>query len=210
MSGSMLLNPNNTQMEVVQPIAARTNAFPVETVEDKYYYACTMLNHHMHRTDGKRLGFQFGIFVTQDKYDIEYLEKEIVAGNIYVTRATKDQIANYRMKTDPQAMMTEELSPKIEAELREKLDSELRAKMKERLTSIGVTLTTDQFEALVAKTSSESSIASTATDESKLASTAKDARMEALQRLQTGTATISLGGIVGTDRLPQAAGSNQK
>lgn len=200
----MLLNSNNRQMEVVQPIAAKTLAFPVSLVQDMHYFACTMLNHHMHRTDGKRLGFQFGIFATQDMYDIEYMNKEIDAGNIYISKATNEQISIYRMKVDPKAMLTEQLSPQIEAELRDTLNAELRDKMQARLTSIGMVLSEEQLNSLWDTTPTAGKEESTVMN-----SDAPDSRAELISKLQAGSATITLGGIVGTDKLPQAAPSTQ-
>ena len=98
----LLLNPQASYQGVVPPVAGFTAPYPIKLQDKGEFYAMTMANHHMHRADGKRLSFPFGIFETADVYDIDYLNKEIAAGNPYLRHATEAEVLVHKMRTDPQ------------------------------------------------------------------------------------------------------------
>jgi hypothetical protein len=151
-SNPYLLNPMNTgQQQVPQApsFAGMTRAFPVTLRKDPKYYHCTMLNHHMHRSDGKRLAFIFGICETRDEYDIQYLDYEIANNNPFILPATSQQIAIYQMRVDPRGTMIREVTPEIEARVKQELEIELKNSIREKMNTVGITLTDEQKEVLM-------------------------------------------------------------
>lgn len=206
MSGSnpLLINPANPTATTVPELPrfpGMTPAYPLVFREAAEYYICTMPNHHFCRPDGKKLAFVFGTLCTKDEYDIQYLENEITSGNVYVRKASSAEIEQYHMRIDPQGTMENKLTPQIEQKVRAALDAELRATLEQRLSSMNIELSTEQREALL------SSMNTPAPD---VQATSQQA---ALDRLDVNTPVESmkpnlanrLQGIVGTDRIPNAA-----
>lgn len=98
--------------------------------EDRYFF-CTVPTASMHRTDGKRLPFIQGFLKTNIEEDILFLEKEIKGGNIYVRRATADEIQHAKLVEDPmgavRTAVKEELENSYSLEDLEKLLEKRRA-----------------------------------------------------------------------------------
>lgn len=225
-SNPYLLNPMNTgQQQVPQApsFAGMTRAFPVTLRKDPKYYHCTMLNHHMHRSDGKRLAFIFGICETRDEYDIQYLDHEIANSNPFILPATSQQIAIYQMRVDPRGTMIREVTPEIEARVKQELEIELKNSIREKMNTVGISLTDEQKEVLMrimdskqpdhteAEESHQSAASTPMTDAEKLA------RTDALNKLRgdfggalnsgkdkviltSSQSTLQQSSIVGSDR----------
>lgn len=215
-SNPNLLNPLNPQGQTVPTLPGITKPFPVTMLAEAKNYICTMLNHHMHRTDGKRLAFTFGHLETKDAHDIEYLDSEINSGNNpFIRRATPEEVNAFHMRVDPRGTMEKQLTPEIEDRVRAELQIELQKSFEEKLRSVGVQFTEEQMQKFLGNENPGAEATSTTTattdDPSKIAG------LDAIQRLrtnlstgvQTGTATIYpssaggasvLGGIVGSDK----------
>lgn len=199
-SNPNLLDPTSLTSDRVSPLAGMTKPLPVRLLpEDQTaYFVCTMLNHHMHRTDGKRLAFVFGTLATRDLYDIQYINDEISAGNPFVREATSQEIRSYSMRVDPKGTLAKEITPEIEQRVRTELEVSLRSSWEKQLNSIGVTLTAEQLETMkqMAHTQVEEQAAQ---EESK--DPGKIASLDALSRLRanfeggikTGTGTLLMG-----------------
>lgn len=155
----MLLNPNNPNGLSVPVLAARTNALPVEIQDETRYYYCSLDNHHMHRTDGKRLAFVFRMLATQDVYDIKYLDSEISSGNPFVRKATDVEINAYNMRVDPKGTMAREMTPALEEKIRTQLEIDIKKAMEDKLNTLGISLTQEQQDQLFAARTSETNLA---------------------------------------------------
>jgi hypothetical protein len=172
----------------------------------------------MIRSDGKKLAFVFGILSTNDVYDIRYLDAEIQLGNPYVRKATKDEVDFYQMKIDPRGTMEKQLTPEIEAKLRVELEVQLRKELEKKLSTLGVDLTEEQKQVLMAVDRQEDK----ERDAKSIAQTDAIQRLRAASQggVRSGSGTVrvntagttqdvpSLKGIVGTDRLPNQADSS--
>lgn len=206
----MLLNPENTGQATVQPILGHTAALPVTAAKETKYYHCTMPNHHMHRKDGKRLAFVFGVLKTSDFYDQQYLDGEINGGNPFVRLATVQEVHLYNMKVDPQGTIKAQVLPEVEAEVRVKLEVELRDSFEERLNTLGVVLTEEQKAKL--KEGLEQPVVPGLQEPEQNISAANIAGTKLVDRLkggkgiQSGTGTVfpnpgpTLQGISGSDK----------
>lgn len=221
-----LLNPNASTTQQVPGLPGITKPFPVIDTGEPEYFVCTMLNHHMHRTDGKRLAFVFGVLKTSDHFDIEYMRNEIHTGNSFLRLATPQEINNYNMRMDPRGTMQKELTPAIEARVRTELEVELRQSMEERLSSLGIVLSDEQKQKLHEAEETKNSANDLGTgagtsDESKLLGS--DSLAALRNRLgagvSTGTGTMFagntggasiLGGISGTDKTVNTAQEPEK
>ena len=226
----MLLNPNAGQAgQQVAPLAAMTQPYaPMPKLDRVYHFVCTMLNHHMFRPDGKKLAFMFGVHATDDYHDVKYLASEIEGGNPFIRYATDLEVRAHNMRTDPKGTVAREITPQIEAAVRGKLEVELQQSLEERLSSIGVVLSDVQKEALKAANTLTTHVLQDPVAESAMSAeldAAKLAGVDILSTLRnalatkTGNATMvlqsdpaansplnRLQGIVGTDKLPNAAG----
>jgi hypothetical protein len=185
-----LLDPNASSHERVPSLPGITRAFPNAPLEKPEYYAMSMLNHHMHRSDGKRLAFLFGIFEAKDLYDKQYMDNEIASGNPYLRLATKDEVSVYNMRIDPRGTMQREMTPEIEARVKSELEASLRAELEKKLNSIGVVLT-DEQKAMMAGAPIEKPVVTqppvTTTSETAISGTDKLTSMK--NRLQDGIKT---------------------
>ena len=137
-------DPNATRTNRVTPQQQPLPARPTKVVK---YYFCTRLHHQMHRTDGKTLRFDWGVYRTNDYFDQQYLDEEIFRGNDYVREATQEEINAYNMRVDPKGSITREVTPLI----RQAFKEELRAKL-QNMTAAGMKagLSQAQIEALLA------------------------------------------------------------
>lgn len=133
MNNPDLINPNvDPSGNRVSPIAAHTAPLPIVEQDEYRYFYCSVQSASMFRTDGKKLPFVKGILKTNLVHDIDYVEKEIKAGNVYVRAATVDEINDYKMIENPRQTMKDQLRPEIEKELeaslRQKIMDELAGK----------------------------------------------------------------------------------
>ena len=190
-------------------VPGQTETFPLVFLKDgeeSFYYTCTMPNHHMHRQDGKRLAFVFGVLETRDCYDIRYMETEIAAKTPFIRKSTEEEVHSYRMRVDPKGAMRKALTPEIEAQVANELTGKLQTALLGRLTGLGIVLTPEQKAELLED--APVSVATVTDDTAKL--TAADVlarlRSDGVETIQSGTGVVSLQGIVGTDKLPNAAG----
>lgn len=205
---SMLLNPGATTQDAVPKVQGHTPAYPVVLLEETYYFLCTMLNHHMHRPDGKRLAFMFNVLPTNDMYDITYLNGEITAGNPFIRVASEEEINTYRMRTNPRGTIEDQLRPQIEADIRDKLDAELEAMLAAKLSQVGYSNMSDEQKTFVV-----AEMVADKTAALKIAGTDALSKLQAMRadKVDVGGGTMysgssALQGIVGTDKLPTAAG----
>lgn len=210
----MLLNPLNNGQNTVPPLAGPAKALPVVLLPEARHFVCSMLNHHMTRSDGKRLAFIFGICKTNDKYDVEYFQNEINSGNPYIREASEKEVEVYGMKMDPKGTMTRQITPQIEARVRQELEIELRNSFEEKLNSIGIVLTDEQRAAMQRK-EQESVAAETDSDKLKNTDVTSLLRARMTASVRDGGATVGpvgpvLGGIVGTDKIVNSAESISK
>ncbi len=138
-----------------------TPASPVVFQEEIKYYAIAERAASMHREDGTRLAFMFGVLATRVRADIDYLEREIYNGHALLSRATPEQIRNYKMSTDPRGTIAAEMRPQIEASVRAELEGKIREEMSagagfqsdtEKLQGTGEPETTEQRLARIRKT----------------------------------------------------------
>ena len=209
-SNPMLLNPNNNGQPTVQPTAQPANSItqplPVIIMEEPVFFTCSMLNHHMHRTDGKRLAFTFGVLESKDHYDAVYLIQEINSGNPFIRKSSEQEIDVYKMRTDPRGHMEKKLTPGIEEKVRVELEIELRNSLEAKLKAMNVVLSPEQLASLSEQSTASSKF--TTDDEAKLAGTTALDRLKANVSVQSGSGTLILGGIQGTDKMANSADSN--
>jgi hypothetical protein len=146
-----LLNPmtdTGLRGQQVPALPGITKPFPLTFLKEPEHYMCTLPNHHMHRTDGKRLAFVFGHLKTNDAFDVQYLNQEISNGNPFIRPATEQEINNYNMRVDPRGTMAKEMTPDIETRIRQELKLELEKEFERKLNSLGVGLTDEQKKRL--------------------------------------------------------------
>lgn len=131
MSDQMLSNPDlllpgqDPSKPAVPAMATITQALPSTPTDTIKWYICTVNNASFHRTDGKKLAFLFNILPTDDKYDQEYLDKEIDYRNPYVRYATTEEIQIYKMRTNPREVIEAEVRADIEAEVRKEYEDKI-------------------------------------------------------------------------------------
>lgn len=195
----MLLNPSSPSGQRVEPLQRKTGDLapqPFDSDTPTAYYACTVLNHHMHRTDGKRLGFVFGIFETRDWQDVKYLNEEIdLHQNPFIRRASDEEIKTYKMKRDPRGTIVEEIAPEIAEQTKQQLQDVLAA----RMNSMG--LSDEQKQMLLASLG-----ATQPSDAQKIAAIDSPIKPEAIE--MQGAKAFQVG-VVGSNRIVNTATSNQ-
>jgi hypothetical protein len=196
-SNPLLLDPGATTQDRVEPLRAMTAPFPVRKAEETRYYVCTLPNHHMHRTDGKRLTFIHSIYATDELNDIEYLDAEVRAGNPYMRLPTEQEIHTHKMRTDPRGTIANELTPQIEATIRARLEAELEASMAAKLNSLNLT---EEQKATLAGMQDQAD-----NSEANLAGSSALERLRSMQANGIKTNGGTLLGIAGTDKM---AGAN--
>lgn len=124
----------NTAGLRANPLARPTEVAPypfmgTTLLEKTYYYYCTIAGASMHRPDGKKIAFMFGICATNIEQDVRYLESEVADSHGYIRRATDEEVHIFKMKTDPKGTMTEVLKPQIEADIRAKVEEEIKQRL---------------------------------------------------------------------------------
>jgi hypothetical protein len=120
-----LVNTNTQTAPIaVSPLAAGVQREPgapppqaplpnIPVAEDRYFF-CTVPTASMHRTDGKRLPFIHGFLKTNIEADISFLDNEIRGGNIYVRRATADEINHAKLVEDPMGAVRQAVKEELE------------------------------------------------------------------------------------------------
>lgn len=208
-SNPMLLNPFTANQGTVAPIQGHTPALPVKKAKEVKYYTCTLLNHHMHRKDGKRLAFVFGILKTDDFFDQQYVDAEINGGNAFIRNSTVQEIHVYNMRVDPQGTIKAQVTPEIEAKVRVELEVELRNSFEEKLNTLGIALTEEQKVALRKDLEHQPVAGLTEEVDSSAANIAGTTLLDKLrnsQGIQSGSGTVFpnpgpvLQGISGSDK----------
>jgi len=222
MSGSLVgginpafIDPFQPQMHAVPNLPGHTPPLPVKLQDTPVYYTCTLPNHHMHRQDGKRLAFHklgtLGVLKTNDVYDVQYISKEIANGIPFIRPSTQAEIDAYNMHFDAKGT--------IEASLRPKIEEQVRSDLMKKLQALGVAITPEQEATL----SSVGSVDQNATDEQKITGVKTADNKSALDLLKSrgisaqgativmneSTPGSMLSGIAGTDKMANAADSNQ-
>lgn len=169
------------------------------------YYACSRLNHHMHRQDGKRLTFIHGIYRADNVHDQKYLDHEISDQNPYVRRATDTEIEQYSMRVDPHGTIARELTSSIAA----KVHKDFKEKLQQRVNDGKLNLTDEQIEQLTSDSDDGSIDLFTDTDLSAKNLADVD-QPNPVRVIETGSGRLvmGLGGITGTNKLAGAATSN--
>lgn len=206
-------------------VRAMTAPLPATKMSQTEHYVCSVLNHQMHRTDGKVIHFLGGHHATDEYHTARYLENEIAAGNGYIRKATADEVRNYNMRRDPTGTVAAELRPKLESEIRGQLEVELQMALAQKMDSMGVVMSPEQEEELK-NMFQERQVASVPTmtqvdpnsDQAKLATASILEQLRSKTTpVKTDTATVfvptsapSLGGISGTDKMANAASSNSE
>jgi hypothetical protein len=152
-----------------------------------------------------------------------YMDHEIGFGTPFIRHATPEEIHIYKMRIDPKGTMTREITPEIEQRVRVELTAELTEAILHKLSSVGIQLTEEQTKALKPKSDTPEEVTH---DEANLK--AVDAMERIKAKLGKGITTksgtvfaghalntqshypvgVPLQGIVGTDRLPNAATSD--
>jgi hypothetical protein len=170
------------------PLAALTPPSPVLLVKETHYYALAERAASMHRHDGTRLAFMFGICATNNQADINYLENELYLGHASLSRATPEQVAAYKMRVDPRGAIEAEMRPHLESKIRGELEEKIRLE-REATERQGKHFPTD-----------DEKLGRTDTMEARLA------RLRAGTTSGTGTVFMEskaapLSGIVGSDKL---------
>lgn len=131
-----LLDPNATDPNAprVHAPAAITKPLPAVIVDETKYYFLQVLSANMHNVDGKLIPFVNRVHASKLKHDQEYLDKEIEYGNIFLSRATEEQIHQYKMTLDPRGTMRAQLmqemlnDPSVKEELERKIRQEMEAR----------------------------------------------------------------------------------
>lgn len=119
--------------QTVAPIQSVTAPLPYVKSKDVKCYICTVPAASFIRNDGKRIPFVYGFCETDNKFDIEHLDREIDNNNAYVRLATEQEIREAHMRLNPRATMEAEAKkmamndPDLRAELEDKIRRELEA-----------------------------------------------------------------------------------
>lgn len=111
-------------------VVQSTAPYPALKAKEVKYYFSSIPTASMHRADGKRLGFVFGILATDLAYDQAYLDNEIADGNPYVRGATKEEIHTYKFRINPKDTMKTEIMN--DPEVRQKLTDEILAEIQRK------------------------------------------------------------------------------
>lgn len=127
-------NPGDITGLVAAALPALTHPLPIVKAAGMVYYLCTIPAASMHRTDGKRLPFQFGVYATDDEEDQKYLNNEIVKGVMYLRLAKDEEVREYKMRIDPKGTLRTEVT----AELEESVRGRVEAKIFEVLRARGI------------------------------------------------------------------------
>lgn len=153
---------------------------------NKKYFFCSVPAATMNRWDGRRIVFNEGIYGTDVKGDIQYLEAEIAAGHQYLKVATPEQIQQYRLATDFRGTIRNE----VIAEERDRIVREVT----EQLSA--------EFDTAIAQVQHD------AGSDVNLSGVDLKSRLAALATLKSGTGVVKLGGIQSSaDVASAAAGS---
>jgi hypothetical protein len=163
----------------------------VDTVK---YFTCTKPGHCMFRTDGKKILFNFGVYAAKIEEDQKFLLKEIRQGHPDIRLSTDQEIEAYEMRTDPKGAIEKNLRPQIEAEVRQDLNLQIAAELRKKSEALG--LTEAQINALLGTEPQE--------PVNPLAGVGMEDRPQN-RIIETDTAKLRLGGVVGTNKLAGAA-----
>lgn len=98
-------------------IANKAKEEPLAITNVFKYYHCATQSASMHRKDGKKIPFVFGICETNVLADQNYLEEEILNNNMAIRHATEQEIREYKMRKNPQATIYSEVKTDVQAEL---------------------------------------------------------------------------------------------
>lgn len=117
----------------VPPLAVLTAPLQQHEAINAVYYKSSIVNCSMHRTDGKRLPFINGFYKAIIQEDIDYLDNEIRNQNLYISRASLDEVQLARSYEDPLGVIRETIKDDIKREVIEELSLEsLEALIMER------------------------------------------------------------------------------
>ena len=118
MSGNMLLAPGQNSLGVSPLLSLVTAPLPNTEAGETRYYSCTVKSASIHRPDGKRIAFApFGIFEATLVADIEYLEAEIKNGHPQITRATGEEVQQFKKYKDPKGSLIAEIGEKMQDDI---------------------------------------------------------------------------------------------
>ena len=110
------------------PVQAQVKPHPpIPTVllDTFSYFYCDVPNASIHRPDGKRIAFLFGVCKTNNKGDIEFLTREINDLHPNITMASAAQVKDYEYRMDPRGTVRAEVTQELEQDLRTKILAEL-------------------------------------------------------------------------------------
>lgn len=127
---SDIMNPNTLPEALRATVQqAMTAPYPVEAAPETKYYYNALPNTCMHRPDGQKLAFVFGICKTNMKYDQLYLDDEIAKGHPHIRLATSEEVHTFNMKINPRETMKQELlaDPAVRAQLEDEIRRQLAA-----------------------------------------------------------------------------------
>ena len=124
----IMLNPGSTHAGA-QPLTVLTPPGTNTPGKDKVIFHCAVPAASMYRKDGKKLAFVFNFHETDIVEDIAFLDAEIANGVPFLSRATYEQMQNYRQRTNPRKLMEDEVRQSLEPVLRAKLEAEIRAEL---------------------------------------------------------------------------------
>lgn len=116
----------------VAALPSMTSPLPIVKATEVLYYICTIPAASMHRTDGKRLAFRFGVYETGDLEDQKYLNNELSKNIPYLRMATAEEVREYKMRIDPRGTMRSEITEELEESMRERLEAQIIANLRTR------------------------------------------------------------------------------
>lgn len=99
---------------------------------EPHYYFNSEKSASMHRPDGKKLAFVFGVLATNIKQDVDYLEGEIAEAHPHIRHATDQEVDAYNMRIDPRGTVRKSVRAEVEEEVREALEKKIRAEMEQK------------------------------------------------------------------------------
>lgn len=190
-------DPKN-EVPAVEYEHVKVQPLPVILEEETKSYYCSMVTANFIREDGKKISFQEHYFETNLKGDKDYLDKEIARKNDVLRYATQEEIDAARMRRNPRETIRSQITEEVTAKVRADVQAELINKMR----SLGIDVSALEAEAV-----------RSTPDAGKVAGVDSGNAMKArLEALKNGTPVASkptpLGGIVGTDKINQAAAGN--
>lgn len=116
----------NTQVMQVRP----TQPFPPDASKPTTYIWCASPNAKMHREDGMPLDFHRCIHATNNRYSVEYFEREIANGHPEIRWARPEEVESYLFQKDPagytRAKTIEEMSADMDARLAQLVTAQLK------------------------------------------------------------------------------------